>query len=259
MRHSPAEEQIVQRRSGSARLADTVHGRTVQRMKSIVSLLCAAALGVGAAAVLMAPQAGASELASRSSYKVVEKRLNALGIPAGPSDGRFDSQSARAACAWRELTGRKVSRSKLSASEQTQVTGTASLDAIEKLGAGVSVNKTCQVAYWQERGKDGQLRLKGVFAASTGISGHDTPVGRYQIQRQINGWHESTKYTGAMMYRPKYFNGGIALHGSYSDDLVHSYPASHGCVRMFHKDIDTLWKAGVGVGTPVRVYGTWQG
>lgn len=230
-------------------------------MRILTSLALAAAT-----ALLLAPAATAAETSDTSappavkvSYKQVEKKLNSLGIPAGPSDGRFDSQSARAACAWRELTGATVSRAKLTAAEKTAVMNTSSLTPLTSHGVGISINKQCQIAYWQDKDKNRQLRLKGVFAASTGTSGHDTPAGHFRIQRQINGWHESTKYTGAMMYRPKYFNGGIALHGSYSDDLVHSYPASHGCVRMFHKDIDRLWKAGVDMGTPVHVYGTWRG
>ncbi len=60
------------------------------------------------------------------------------------------------------------------------------------------------------------------------------------------------------MYRPKYFNGGIALHGSITDSYVLPYPASHGCVRMLHADVDTLWRSGVDVGTPVYVYGLWS-
>jgi lipoprotein-anchoring transpeptidase ErfK/SrfK len=59
------------------------------------------------------------------------------------------------------------------------------------------------------------------------------------------------------MYRSLYFNGGEAVHGSYSDSYVVTYPASHGCVRMLHRDVDWLWRNGWTIGTTVRVYGRW--
>ena len=91
------------------------------------------------------------------------------------------------------------------------------------------------------------------------MAGYETPIGNYRIFSQVNRWQESGLYPGAMMYRPKYFNGGRAIHGSATDALVKTYPASHGCVRMLHNAIDQLWTAGVGIGTPIQVYGKWQG
>ncbi|HEY4331289.1 MAG TPA: L,D-transpeptidase, partial [Ilumatobacteraceae bacterium] len=40
------------------------------------------------------------------------------------------------------------------------------------------------------------------------------------------------------IYRPKYFNGGEAIHGSNS---VPNYPASHGCVRVTVQAMDFIW------------------
>jgi lipoprotein-anchoring transpeptidase ErfK/SrfK len=53
------------------------------------------------------------------------------------------------------------------------------------------------------------------------------------------------------------FSGGQALHGSATDRLVTTSPASHGCVRMLHRDIDALQSGGVDNGTLVRVFGAW--
>jgi lipoprotein-anchoring transpeptidase ErfK/SrfK len=54
------------------------------------------------------------------------------------------------------------------------------------------------------------------------------------------------------MYRPKYFTGGIAVHGSPSIPPV---PASHGCVRVSNSAIDWLWDSwGLPIGTTVMVY-----
>jgi lipoprotein-anchoring transpeptidase ErfK/SrfK len=52
------------------------------------------------------------------------------------------------------------------------------------------------------------------------------------------------------MYRPNYFYGGYALHGSSS---VPAYPASHGCVRITVPAMDRLWAA-LRVGMPLAVY-----
>ncbi|MGH8927410.1 MAG: L,D-transpeptidase family protein [Acidimicrobiia bacterium] len=77
----------------------------------------------------------------------------------------------------------------------------------------------------------------------------NTPEGRFTIQRSRNGWWES--YLG-FLYRPFYFYGGYAIHGSNS---VPPYPASHGCVRVHVDDMDFL--AGrIKIGMPVYLYGS---
>jgi N-acetylmuramoyl-L-alanine amidase len=74
-----------------------------------------------------------------------------------------------------------------------------------------------------------------------------TPEGRFRIQRQINGWRKSKL---GLLYRPKYFYGGYAIHGSYS---VPPYPVSHGCVRVTIRAMDRLWRL-LPVGRRVFVY-----
>jgi N-acetylmuramoyl-L-alanine amidase len=74
-----------------------------------------------------------------------------------------------------------------------------------------------------------------------------TPVGDFRIQRKINGWRTSPL---GQLYRPAYFYGGYAIHGSYS---VPSYPASHGCVRVTIANMDRMYPTLL-IGTPVKVY-----
>ena len=62
-----------------------------------------------------------------------------------------------------------------------------------------------------------------------------TPSGRFRISRQIDG--ERIGPLGAL-WRPKYFNMGIAIHGISS---VPPYPASHGCARLSNAAIDWIW------------------
>ncbi|HEU5426654.1 MAG TPA: L,D-transpeptidase family protein [Actinocrinis sp.] len=76
-----------------------------------------------------------------------------------------------------------------------------------------------------------------------------TPTGSYRIFRQVDG---SDRSPLGVLWRPKYFNGGIAIHG-YPD--VPPYPASHGCVRVSNAAINWIWASDLApIGTSVLVY-----
>lgn len=63
-----------------------------------------------------------------------------------------------------------------------------------------------------------------------------TPDGIFLVDREREkGWHGGDL---GDIYRPKFFNGGIALHGSYE---IPNYPASHGCVRLSTAAMDMIW------------------
>ena len=92
-------------------------------------------------------------------------------------------------------------------------------------------------------------QVETVLDISSGKASTPTPPGNYQIQRQIDGMRISDL---GQLWRPKYFTGGYALHGSPS---VPTKAASHGCVRLTNDEIDWLWASGVApVGTPLSVY-----
>jgi lipoprotein-anchoring transpeptidase ErfK/SrfK len=79
-----------------------------------------------------------------------------------------------------------------------------------------------------------------------------TPTGTYRMGRQYDGMYTSNLGLGTM-WRPKFFNGGIALHGLGFD--VPPYPASHGCVRISNPAMDWVWSTGKAPqGTVVTVY-----
>jgi hypothetical protein len=75
-----------------------------------------------------------------------------------------------------------------------------------------------------------------------------TPEGRFIFKRNRPGWWKS--YLG-FLYRPFYFYGGYALHGSGS---VPPFPASHGCVRVEIPDMDFLSNK-IKIGMPIYLYG----
>jgi hypothetical protein len=68
----------------------------------------------------------------------------------------------------------------------------------------------------------------------------DTPKGRFRVWRlRTDGWWEGDL---GPIYRPIYFLGGIAFHGSA---VIPAYPASHGCVRVSVDAMDMLWETGL--------------
>ena len=68
----------------------------------------------------------------------------------------------------------------------------------------------------------------------------DTPKGRFRVGKsRPDGWWEGDL---GSIYRPIYFRGGIAFHGSA---VIPAYPASHGCVRVSVDAMDMLWDTGL--------------
>jgi len=198
-----------------------------------------------------APQPPAGGTATRTD---VERALSRLGLPVGVSNGVYDAKTRRAVCAWRTIMGRPAHRGLPSAPEARAIVATGGLPpANGTMVTGVTVSRTCQAAFWV--GGDRQYRR--VMAASTGKPGYATRLGTHRIFRTTRTWRYSTLYPEARMYKPMSFSGGQALHGSATDALVKTYPASHGCVRMLHRDIDAMQAGGVGNGTLVRVIGNW--
>lgn len=89
--------------------------------------------------------------------------------------------------------------------------------------------------FWEELvtidpGEDGNVNGKApIQAIVRGVS--ITPGGMYKFNRRYvdpatGGWREGRL---GRMFKPVYFNKGIAVHGSGN---VPSYPASHGCIRI---------------------------
>jgi peptidoglycan hydrolase-like protein with peptidoglycan-binding domain len=74
-----------------------------------------------------------------------------------------------------------------------------------------------------------------------------TPTGTFRIERKIDGWRQSRL---GLLYRPAYFVGGYAVHGSSS---VPPYPASHGCIRVNTWTQDRIWPY-LPVGRIISIY-----
>jgi hypothetical protein len=188
------------------------------------------------------------------SKAAVESALARLGLPTGSANGHYDARTRRAVCAWRTVTGRPQGRGAPTAAEARAIVATEGLPSAQgSMVTGVNVSITCQAAFWVGANRE----YRRVMAATTGKKGFDTRVGTHRVFVTHHVWRYSTIYPEARMYKPMQFSGGQALHGSATDRLVKTYPASHGCVRMLHRDVDALQAGGVGNGTVVRVFGAW--
>lgn len=172
----------------------------------------------------------------------LQRRLTELGYWLGTPDGDFGSNTHHAVVALQKVAG--IARD--------GVVGPATLDALDRgvrpapqssSGRVVEIDLARQVLLAV---RDGGVQW--VFDTSTGKVAGTTPVGHWSVTRQIDGLRQSEL---GLLYRPKYFYEGVAVHGYTS---VPAYPASHGCVRVTYPAMDAIWALGLApVGTPVWV------
>jgi hypothetical protein len=85
-------------------------------------------------------------------------------------------------------------------------------------------------SYDEEDQKNAGARVIGVAV---------TPSGDFRVYREA----DIARYEGSLgtLYRPKFFSGGVAVHGAKN---VPNYPASHGCVRVVNPVMDLIWAQG---------------
>ncbi len=94
-------------------------------------------------------------------------------------------------------------------------------------GVKAVVDKSQQQIYVYQ---DGSLLYK--WDVSTGKSGHTTQGGTFGVQ-SMDADHHSSIYGGAWMPWAVFFNGNIAVHGTYKANYRYlGGVASHGCVRL---------------------------
>jgi peptidoglycan hydrolase-like protein with peptidoglycan-binding domain len=186
------------------------------------------------------------------AVEALQRRLAELGYQVHEVDGQFGSETHHAVVAFQKVN--RLGRD--------GVVGPVTRRALErprfpqprsrKAGFHVEADLTLQVVYLVKDGK-----IQEILDASSG-SGQNytvdgdvrvavTPLGDFQIQRKIDAWRKSDL---GLLYRPAYFTGGYALHGSYS---VPAFPASHGCIRITIAAMDRLFNR-LPVGTPMLVY-----
>ncbi len=172
-----------------------------------------------------------------------QQRLTDLGYWLGSVDGQLGPMTAHAATAFQKAEG--LARTGVLDDATVERLSVASTPAVRSSsGQVLEVDLDRQILLVATGG-----RTERIYDIATGSSATPTPVGRFEIVREIDGIRHAPLGT---LYRPKYFNGGIALHGYTS---VPAEPASHGCVRLTYAAMDDLWASGSApISTPVWVY-----
>jgi len=190
----------------------------------------------------------ASGQRSGSPTRAAQKKLLQLGFWLSSTDGRFEDTTRQAVMAFQKYFRLKPTGSITPGTAYLleTVNEPARAETIE--GTLAEVDKQRQLLFIVQEGK-----TVAVLNASTGddreyeepdanspgviIRGVAlTPEGTFAIDRERpDGW-----WIGDLgqIYRPKYFIGGVAIHGSTS---VPAYPASHGCVRVSVTAMDMIW------------------
>ena len=184
--------------------------------------------------------------------RAAQKKLLELGFWLKETDGRFEDTTRQAVMAFQKYFRLKPTGSITSGTAYLLDTVISPATALSTEGTLAEVDKQRQLLFLIV---DGQTTA--VLNASTGddreyeepdanspgvvIRGVAlTPEGEFSINRERpDGW-----WIGDLgqIYRPKYFIGGVAIHGSTS---VPAYPASHGCVRVSVSAMDMIWDSGL--------------
>lgn len=183
----------------------------------------------------------------------LQQKLQSLHFWVGSTDGHYGLTTTQAVMAVQKATG--ITTDGVMGKQTRQaLNGDVTVHPESSSGHVIEINKSKQLAMIVQ---DGQVQE--IFHTSTGSGqaytseGHtsvaNTPSGHFTVFRQVDALDKSPL---GVLWRPKYFNGGIALHG---EDSVPGYPASHGCARISNPAIDWIWSTNQApIGTTVWVY-----
>lgn len=172
----------------------------------------------------------------------MERRLASLSYLPGAVDGSYDKNTIEAVTAFQKVEGLERTGVATTSLWIRLVSAQAPQARGGLTGRAVEIDLGRQVLLMTV---DGVVQMTVPMAS--GRAGWRTPTGAFAVQRKLPYWRES--YLG-MLYKPAYFYGGYAIHGSHS---VPAYPASHGCVRVSVSTMDVLYPL-LAVGTKVYVY-----
>jgi N-acetylmuramoyl-L-alanine amidase len=233
------------------------HARSTPRRRRLVAASAVVVLaGALITGLLVAPANAATRvlrIGSRGAdVLALERRLAGLRYDVGRVDSVFDNSTFHGVVAFQKVNGLArdgavgpKTRAKLARPASPRV-------IVRRAGSSIEINLSRQVMVYARGG--GIVRIFDISSGSGRLYTVDgqtrraiTPTGNFRITRKINAWRTSKL---GRLYRPAYFYGGYAVHGSWS---VPAYPASHGCVRVTIAVMDRLYN-GLPVGLPVKVY-----
>jgi len=185
---------------------------------------------------------------SGADTAVVQLRLMQLGFWSSGTDGKFGLTTRQAVMAFQKYVGLPAT-GKVDADTATWMTAIdTKAHGLSDAGTLVEIDKARQLLFFIVDGKT-QWVLNTSTATGQPYQEPDkntpgeiqsgisiTPDGLWKTNRERpEGWWEGDL---GQIYRPKYFRGGVAVHGSNS---IPDYPASHGCVRVSTAAMDWIW------------------
>jgi len=181
-----------------------------------------------------------------------EQRLLELGFWLDEADGRYNLTTTQAVMAFQKFYGLETDGvlGPETAAAMTAVIerphGRADAGTLVEIDKGkqvlmfvvdgrtewvLNVSSGSEIAYEEpDQNTPGEVQ-RGDSVTRNGL--HDV------YRERPEGWWEGDL---GSIYRPKYFTGGIAVHGS---NHVPDYPASHGCVRVSVPAMDWIWETGI--------------
>ena len=185
---------------------------------------------------------------SGDATRAAQQRLLDLGFWLEGADGGYGVTTRQAVMAFQKyyglsadgVLGQETANAMTSITERPQASAEA--------GTLVEIDKAKQLIFFVNDGT-----TEWILNTSTGSEiayrepDQNTPGewqegdsitrnGLHSVYRQrAEGWWEGDL---GEIYRPKYFSGGEAVHGSNS---IPNYPASHGCVRVSVPAMDWIW------------------
>lgn len=183
----------------------------------------------------------------------LQRRLGELGYWCGTPDAHYGGLTASAVTALQKVAGLVRDGIAGPATSRALAAG-ARPSASTRSGHVIEIHRDSQVLLVVDSG-----RVSMTLATCTGSeipyesegrtwSARTTP-GSYHVYFSKEGWDHGPL---GDLWRPMFFNGGIAVHGSTS---VPPYPASHGCCRLTIPAMDMIIERRlIKIGTAVVVY-----
>ncbi|MDT0212868.1 L,D-transpeptidase family protein [Rothia sp. ARF10] len=171
--------------------------------------------------------------------RTLQERLSALGYWLGEPDGHYGSLTQQAVWALQKTAGIPRDGRVGPRTQRALDRGVRPKTRLD--GSGIDIDLSRQILLVVRGGQ-----VKYVLNTSTG-GGYEyerkdgstatarTPKGSFRVYHSVDGRDEG--FLGEM-WRPRYFKGGYAVHGSPS---IPPYPASHGCARLSNAAMDMIW------------------
>lgn len=181
-----------------------------------------------------------------------QTRLTELGFWNGDPNGEYGFTTYQAVMAFQKYVSLPATGRLDQATVDQLNTVTERAQGVPHAGTWVEVDKTRQLVFIVVKGETlWTLNTStGSRVANSEYGDAVTPDGLWKVKRErpIGWWRGEL----GELYRPKYFSGNVAIHGSNS---VPKRAASHGCVRLSVEAMDFIWALDlIPIGTKVWVH-----